>query len=111
MKRIDFICKNVNGVLAEGFSFREKRVRRTLSDAIDDVNELIYESKRKAEEAINTIKDVVDDKSKIQDKLNSYIDYMSDVDGYTKSREYLERVMEMLDEEVDVELEDEKKEK
>ena len=108
MKRIDFIVKGVKGVLAETFSFREKRVRRTLDDAIDNAEEMAYESKRKADETINSIKDVADDKAKIAQKLNEYIGYMQDADGYEKSKEYLEKAKAMLDDDVEVELDDDK---
>jgi ribosomal protein L17 len=109
MKRIDFIVKGVKGVLEETFSFREKRVRRAVDDAIDNAEEMAFEERRKATETINSIKDVADDKSKIAQKLNEYILHMQDADGYLKTKEYLEKAKVMLDEEVEVELEDSKK--
>lgn len=108
MKRIDYIVKGVKEVLSGTFNFREKKVRRAIDEAIDNADEQAYDARRKAEEVINSIKDVADDKQKIVVKLNQYIIYRQDADGYAKSKEYLEDVKKMLDEEVEVEIEDKK---
>ena len=39
MKRIDYIIRNKKGVLKDDYQFREKKVRRTLEDAIDYAEE------------------------------------------------------------------------
>ena len=108
MKRIDYIVKGVKGVLSETFNFREKKVRRAIDEAIDNADEQAYDARRKAEDVINSIKDVADDKQKIVVKLNQYIIYRQDADGYAKSKEYLEDMKKMLDEEVEVEIGDKK---
>lgn len=109
MKRIDYIVRGVKGVLKDTFNFREKKVIRTVEDAIDYADEQTFEMERQAVEIINSIKDVADNKDKIIEKLNQYIDVMEKVEGYKRSKAHLEKVQELFNEEIEIEVEDEKK--
>lgn len=109
MKRIDYIIRNKKGVLKDDYQFREKKVRRTLEDAIDYAEEQAFDSKRKAVDIINSVKDVADDKEKITTKLNEYITEKENAEGYLRTKKYLEEVKTLLEEEVDFEEEEDEK--
>ena len=103
MKRLDYIVRNKKGVLKDDYQFRAKKVTRTLEDAIDYAEEMAFDSKRKAVEIINSLKDVADDKDAITGKLNQYIEAKESAEGYLRSKKYLEEVNDLLEEEVDFE--------
>ena len=103
MKRIDYIVQNKKGILKDDYQFREKKIRRTLEDAIDYADEKAYDSNRKAVEIINGLKDAADDKDAITNELNRYIDAKESAEGYLRSKKYLEEVKKLLEEEVNFE--------
>ena len=100
MKRIDFIA-NGKGTVRDS-EFRQKKVKKTIEDSIDNLEEEKYNAERKCERIINSIKDVADDKFMIAKKLNEYIQARADVEGYDKAKSYLKDVKKMLDDEIEV---------
>jgi hypothetical protein len=101
MKRIEFIS-NGKGVLKDRVEFREKRVKKAVEDALDYADEQIFELEHQAIDIVDSIETVADSKEQINKKINDYLDKMEAADGFRDTKKYLEKLKEILEQEVEV---------
>lgn len=99
--RLDYLVNG--GKLKEANTYRRGRILRAVEESIDQVSENALLAKEKAAKIINSIRDVADNKPLIVDKINEYIVEMDKAYGYERSKEYLTKLSEMLDETVEIE--------
>lgn len=101
MKRVNFITKN-GGVMTEVFDRKAKRIVRQVEQAIDSAKDHASDCKERAEEVMNSLGEVAgsDQTAQLQDKLNDYVEAMSDAENATNTAKILGDLLKRLNEDV-----------
>lgn len=104
MKRVNAITKGKASCLTELLDRKAKRIMRAVEQSIDCASDKVDACNDAAEEIINSFGEAAgaEDTSKLQDKINAYIDKVAESERWAKNIERLKALKDKLNAEVEI---------
>ena len=101
MKRISIIAKKVTTYVNS--ALRERKINRIIEAALDKAETNTLEAEDEAEQILDSLGEVADNDSAINDKLNAFIKALEKAENWRNTKAKIEQFKERLNEEVPVE--------
>lgn len=101
MKRISIIAKKVTTYVNS--ALRERKINRIIEAALDKAETNALEAEDEAEQILDSLGEVADNDSAINDKLNAFIKALENAENWRNTKAKIEQFKERLNEEVPVE--------